>query len=310
VAAPAAPASAQTWYLGGNEPRKAPVDTTLTITVHPLAKGVYAAKVRYGWVGWIEQGEGVTLVDAGMDDRAAAALEDSIHARSGSKPIRTIVFTHAHDDHVLGAKRFVAEGARLIAHANAAATIDSVLGRPHGAGVPHDSATIEVKDAYTLGEGDRAAEIIYLGHPAHTAGDLIVYLPKQRVLFAGDIVAYKSVPWMLDPGMSVDGWHACIDSIMSARFDVDSLVPGHGVIGTKQAAAGWTKRYLLDAYDKAARVASWGTSIAAYKDWGYLGAYEDTEFYQEVHFMNMRRLYNEAKGIKTPGRPRARALKY
>ena len=43
--------------------------------------------------------------------------------------------------------------------------------------------------------------------------------------------------------------------------------------------------------------------------WGQLGAYEDNEFYQEVHFMNMRRLYNEAKGKKTPGRPNTRAIK-
>jgi len=49
--------------------------------------------------------------------------------------------------------------------------------------------------------------------------------------------------------------------------------------------------------------------VASVKGWGQLGAYEDNEFYEEVHFMNMRRLYNEALGKKTPGRPRARAIK-
>jgi cyclase len=306
-------APAQTWYLGGSGPTKAKVDTTLTISVHRLAKGVFAAKVRYGWVGWIEQGDGITLVDAAMDDQAAAALEDSIRARSGAKPIRYVIFTHAHDDHVRGAGRFLREGARPIAQAAAAGAIDSILGRtPNatGTGKGADPPTIVVKDLYRLGEGADAAQIVYLGHPAHTAGDLVVYLPKSRVLFAGDIVSYKSVPWMLDPGMSVNGWFACLDSLMTSRFDADSLVPGHGQIGARIAAAGWMKRYLLDAWAKAQKVAGAGTPEVAFKDWGYLGAYEDMEFYQETHFMNMRRLYNEARGIKTPGRPRARALKY
>ncbi|HET9950632.1 MAG TPA: MBL fold metallo-hydrolase [Candidatus Eisenbacteria bacterium] len=285
----------------------------MTISVHPLAKGVWAAKVRYGWVGWFEQGDGLTLVDATMDDRAAAALEDTIRARSGSKPIRYVIITHAHDDHVRGAGRFLREGARLIAHESAAGVVDSVLGRAHdskGGGRGDEPPTIEVKNLYELGKGDDAAQIVWLGHPAHTKGDLVVYLPKARVLFAGDIVSYKSVPWMLDPGMSLKGWQASVDSLMTARFDADSLVPGHGQIGPRITAAGWTKRYLMDAWDKAQKVAAAGTKEIAFKEWGYLGAYEDTEFYQETHFMNMRRLYNEARGIKTPGRPRARALDY
>jgi hypothetical protein len=110
--------------------------------------------------------------------------------------------------------------------------------------------------------------------------------------------------------MNIHGWRASVDSLMTERFDADSLVPGHGQIGARIQAAGWIKRYLIDAWDKASTIASWGTKEIAYKDWGYLGAYEGTEFYVETHFMNMRRLYNEAKGIKTPGRPRARALKY
>jgi len=306
-------AAAQTTYLGGPPAGKEKPDTVLTISVRPLAPGVYAAKVRYGWVGWIEQGDGITLVDATMDEQAAAALEDTIRARSGSKPIRYLVVTHAHDDHVLGARRFLDQGAKLIAHANVSAAVDSVLGRAHQTKPVEkggEPPTIEVKSLYNLGKGDRAARIIYLGHPAHTKGDLIVYLPKEKIIFAGDVVSYRSVPWMLDPGMSLAGWEASVDSLLSSGFDADSLVPGHGKIGSRIAAAGWMRRYLYDAWDKAKKIAGWGTNEIGFKDWGYLGAYEDLEFYTETHFMNMRRLYNEAKGIKTPGRPRARALKY
>jgi cyclase len=297
----------------GVPPAREKPDTTLTISVHPLAPGVYAAKIRYGWVGWIEQGDGIVLVDAAMDDRAAAALEDSIRSRSGSKPIRYVVVTHAHEDHVLGAKRFLDKGATLIAQANAGSAVDSILGREHqtkAATKGAEPTTIEVKHSYTLGKGARAAQIIYLGHPAHTWGDLIVYLPKQKVLFAGDIVSYRAVPWMLDPGMSRTGWMASVDSILGPRFAADSLVPGHGQIGPRVKAASWMKHYLVDAWEKAKGVAVEGGKEMAFRDWGYLGAYEDMEFYQETHFMNMRRLYREARGMNAPGRPRARALKY
>ena len=194
-----------------------------------------------------------------------------------------------------------------------AATVDSLLGRAHDtkpASKGGKGSTIAVKNRFDLGTGDRAAQVVYLGHPAHTKGDLVVYLPKERILFSGDIVSNQSVPWMLDPGMSVKGWQASVDSILFGRFDADSLVPGHGQIGSRVLAAGWMKRYLDASSEKAKTVAGWGTREINYKDWGYLGAYENVEFYHETHFMNMRRLYNEAKGIKTPGRPRARALKY
>jgi glyoxylase-like metal-dependent hydrolase (beta-lactamase superfamily II) len=305
-------AAAQTFYMG-QVPEKAKVDTTLTITVHPLAPGVYAAKVRYAWVGWFEQGKSITLVDAAMDEQAGAALEDTIRARSGQLPIDHVIITHPHEDHLGGAKRFLSEGASLVAQAQVAAEVDSLLGRPHvtkAAKKGGDAPTILVDHILKLGTGDRAAEVIWLGHPAHSTADLIVYLPKARVLFAGDIVSNRSVPWMLDPDMNIDGWRTSVDSLMSARFEVDSLVPGHGQIGGQRPAAGWTKRYLEDAWDKASKVAGWGKNQIAYKEWGYLGAYEDTEFYMETHFMNMRRLLNEAKGVKTPGRRGARALKY
>lgn len=306
-------ASAQSFYMGQEPAGKQKPDTTLTITVHPLARGVYAAKVRYGWIGWVEQADGITLIDATMEARAAAVLADTIRARSGTAPIRHVILTHAHDDHIQGARRFLDEGAVMIAQANVAAAIDSALGRTHDTkskAKGGEAPTIAVKQSYTLGKGDRALQIVYLGHPAHTKGDLIVYLPKERILFAGDIVSNQAVPWMLDPGMSVPGWLASVDSLLSPRFDADSLVPGHGQIGQRLMAAGWMKRYLDDCWEKARTVAAWGTRELNYKEWGYLGAYENVEFYQETHFMNMRRLYKEAKGIKTPGRPRARALKY
>ncbi len=299
------PSAAQTSYLPGAKPpaTKPPAqDTTITVEVHRLAPGVFAAKVDYVWVGWVELPDGLLLIDSGPDNRSATALADTIRARSGSKPVHYVVNTHAHGDHTGGNRLFAAAGATIIAQSKSAAKIDSTTGAL--------KAAVRVDRRKILGPADRKVEIIWLGKSAHTAGDLVVYLPKQKVLFAGDLVSDRAIPWMLDPNFDRTGWLASLDSLRSKAFVYDKLVPGHGRMEEPVEEFRYTYGYLNAAYDKAFKMASWGTKVTAVKDWGYLGGpYEGDEFYNQVHFLNMQRLYNQARGLKTPGRPSMRAVK-
>jgi len=319
VSAPSAQAQPGTTYMPGSpqlaHQNPGPRDTTITVTVTPLAPGVYAAKVNYVWTGWVELPEGLLLVDSGLDSRTAQVLADSIRARSGTKPFKYVVNTHAHGDHTGGNAYFAAKGATVMAQTHAAAEIDAEAKKAAesdttGALKAALKPTVAIDKRKVLGPTTRTVELIYLGKNAHTDGDLIVYLPKQKILFAGDLVSNRAVPWLLDPHFDRLGWIASIDSLRSKRFStVTTMIPGHGVIEKPILEINYTWHYLHDAWDRAAKIANDGTSLGAFKDWGYLGPYEDSEFYAEVHFMNMRRLYNEVKGIKTPGRPGTRAYK-
>ena len=300
-------ASAQTSYMPGAEPphEHQAADSTLHVQVVPLAPGVFAAKVDYVWTGWVELPEGILLIDSSMSDSTAAVLADSIRARSGPMPVKYVVNTHAHRDHFGGDSYFAARGATIIAQTRSAAKIDSLLAIAAKSGESGSSASkpaIRVDRKKVMGTATRRVELLWLGKPAHTPGDLVVYLPKQKVLFTGDLVSNQSIPWLLDPGWSRMGWLATLDSLSSKAFPVAKLVPGHGELGDPVRSIQYTRSYLRDAYDKASKMASWKTSVTAVWDWGYLGPYEGAEFYNEVHFMNMRRLYNEARGMKTPGR--------
>lgn len=301
----------QTQYLPGAGPQRDNTPDTLSVEVHKLAPWVYAAKVRYVWTGWVELPDGILVIDSAMDDSSATALADTIAARSGQKPIKYLVNTHAHEDHYGGNQVFLAKGATLIAQAHAAAKIDSVMA--HAAATTAGSRIVKpamrVDKKKVLGSGDRKVEIVWLGKNAHTNGDLVVWIPKYQIAFTGDLVSNRAVPWMLDPNMSRKGWEATLDTLVH-RYRISTLIPGHGVFNaTPYVPLKYTRSYLKDANDKAVETAGWGTHVASVKGWGQLGAYEDNEFYEEVHFMNMRRLYNEAKGKKTPGRPNTRAIK-
>lgn len=317
-----APCAAQSTYLPGAEPPprvRTHADSVLTIEVHPLAPGVFAAKVRYVWTGWVELPGGILLIDTSMDEKAAQALADTIRSRSGPRPVKYVVNTHAHVDHCGGNRIFAERGATVMAQASVAARIDSLMAaavRRSTADGSSPSTTrrtlkpcLRIERRKSLGPAGRRVEIIWLGKPAHTGGDLVVYLAKQKILFAGDLISNHAVPWMLDPGMNREGWIASVDSLRSKAFSYTILVPGHGEYAEPLKGFRSTRGYLEDAYVLARRNASWGVSVSAVKDWGDLGAFQDAEFYAEVHFMNMRRLYNEALGIKTPGRPNTRAIK-
>jgi cyclase len=317
LAALAAPSGAEVIRLGLPQYHRRPgtIDSSVAITVDPLAPGVYAAKVSYVWTGWVELPDGILVIDTGFNEMSGRALADTIRARSGPLPIKYVVNTHEHADHTGGDRYFGALGATFVVHKSIVEEIKhSLTWAPGEVGdtLSHLGKVPTVKGIerrISYGGPKRPVQVMSLGHPAHTAGDLVVYLPKQKILFAGDLVSYKSVPWLLDPGMNVNGWLKSLDSLLTPAFQIEALVPGHGVRGTPLEEIQFANHYLLDAREKAAKVAGWGTSVESVKDWGYLGPYEGMEFYEDVHYMNMRRLYNEAKGIKTPGRKNVRAIK-
>ena len=292
-------ARSQVRYMPGAETVPPPKDSTLTIRVRPLAPGVFAAKVNLVWTGWVELPDGILVVDATAADSSAAALADTIAARSPGKKVRYLVLTNDHVDHMGGAHRFLNDGAVLITQAGKTAEIDSLLGRPKSA------TDISIsKKKRRLGTAERPVDVFWMGVPANGAGNLLVHLPKQKVMFAGDIVWNRSVPSLLDRDMNMKGWNRSLDSLYAMRATIDSLVPGHGEFGPAVNSIRFTLGYLRDAQEKASELAASRTLLTAIKTQGYLGAYEGLEFYDEIHFMNIRRLYKEARGIKTPGRVR------
>ena len=213
-------------------------------TARRIAEGVFLVAGDTGRgsegranAGFIVTQDGVVVVDALGSPRQGEALLRTIRGVT-RQPVRWLVLTHHHPDHHFGAIAFRRAGARVIAHPDrrvlaAEAGLDAlvadwtrVVGREAMRGFAYaDTPDRPVKDSDTLRLGGRT---IVLNHPAagHSAGDLIVWLPAERVLFAGDLLIEDGVTMMVDGNArELQRALAAID-----RLDPAVAVPGHGTL--------------------------------------------------------------------------------
>ena len=139
--------------------------------------------------------------------------------------------------------------------------------------------------------GDKVVELIEVG-PAHTKGDILAYIPKDKVIFTGDILFIEGHP-ILWAG-PISNWIRACDQIIS--LDVDFIVPGHGPVTDKRGVKA-VKKYLQYIHDETKnRFLSGMTSIDAAKDISFelFSSWGD----QERIAVNVNSLYREFKGEK------------
>jgi glyoxylase-like metal-dependent hydrolase (beta-lactamase superfamily II) len=212
-----------------------PIAAQSKLKVEKLADGVWAAQPEKGAnVGWFLLGDGVVAVDSGADTATAQEILKSI-AETAGKPVRYLILTHSHGDHSRGARAFAAAGAVVICQQNVAGTILALVtqaatepGDPL-AGKPGLRPVVEsVGDRSFLLDGVHTAEIDFLGS-GHTSGDLIVYLPSDKVLFAGDLASNGRLPDLKSIDVDPSGWERALQNL--SRVNVQKMVPGHGQIG-------------------------------------------------------------------------------
>jgi len=213
-------------------------------TIRQIAPGVYAAIGDTGRgsegrpnAGFIVTSEGVVVIDALASPQQGEQLAHPIR-KIPRQPVRWLVLTHHHPDHHFGAIVFRRLGAKVIAHPDrrvlaTEAGEDALIAdwvRVVGLDAMRGFEFADLPDRPVTGSDTlrMGGKTIVITHPgaAHTAGDLMVWLPQERVLFAGDILIEDGVTMVVD-GDSAD--------LLKALALIDSLkpavaVPGHGAI--------------------------------------------------------------------------------
>ncbi|MEO5670158.1 MAG: MBL fold metallo-hydrolase, partial [Ramlibacter sp.] len=184
--------------------------------------------------GFVVTATGVIVVDALGSPALAGRLMAEI-ARHTTKPITHVILTHYHADHIYGLQALKAAGARVFAHQAAREYLNSDTARLRLEASRTELAPWIDKDTRLVPadewlEGERnmviggvRVQIKPVG-PSHTPEDLVIYLPHEKVLFAGDLVFRNRIPFVGQADSRQ--WIKALDALLG--FDATVVVPGHG----------------------------------------------------------------------------------
>jgi cyclase len=182
----------------------------------------------------------IVVVDTMISAKEAKRFIRDIRTIS-RKPIRYVVNTHYHLDHVFGNSEFARLGAVIIAQENdkkamissAKDTLKNIgeygLTSKDMKGTTPAYPVLTYGDRMAIDIGDQHIELIHARH-SHTNGDTLVYLPARKILFAGDILFTNYHPFLGEG--NIEEWAKELDDIKS--MDVEKIIPGHGPLSGKK----------------------------------------------------------------------------
>ncbi|WP_370312355.1 MBL fold metallo-hydrolase [Sagittula sp.] len=263
--------------------------------------------------GVIVGDDSVMIVEAQATPRLARKVIEHVREVT-DKPISHLVLTHYHAVRVLGASAY---GAREIIMSDTARAMvaergqedwDSEFDRFPRLFQGHEEIpgltwpTTTFSEAMTVYLGNRRVDIMHLGR-AHTAGDAVIWVPDQEVMFTGDIVEYHSACYCGD-GHYGD-WE---DTLMNiAAYEPKAIAPGRGdaLVGEEMVATAIenTADFVRSTYKPVQKVVGRGGSLK--EAWDAVREACDPKFsdyaiYEHCLPFNVARAYDEARGIDTP----------
>jgi len=187
-----------------------------------LADDVYLFRHQFHQAIFITTSQGVIVTDP-INAEAATWLKSEIKKLT-DQPVRYVVYSHHHNDHITGGSVF-ADQAIFVSHAAARANI--LQAADPTTPVPDITFT----DRMFIDLGGKHVELIYTGKN-HSDNSLVVLLPQNKLLFAVDFIPVETVAYRTMKNDYPDDW---IESLKRVEeLDFDTLVPGHGKIGRKE----------------------------------------------------------------------------
>jgi glyoxylase-like metal-dependent hydrolase (beta-lactamase superfamily II) len=214
----------------------------ITIKTTKLADGMYMLEGSGGNIGVSVGDDGVILVD---DQFAPLTpkIQEAV-SKITPRPIRFVINTHWHGDHVGGNENLGTAGAVIVAHDNVRKRMSSdqfiqFMNRKVPPSPPRALPVVTFTSDITLHLNGEDIHVIHVD-PAHTDGDSIVVFPKAKVVHMGDCYRQIGYPFVdLSSGGNFDGFIAVADKVMGMIDSTFKVLPGHGELSTRADLKTW-----------------------------------------------------------------------
>ena len=228
-----------------------------------IAGDLYRFQNNFHFSVFLVTDDGIIATDP-VNAGAAEWLKAELASRFG-QPVRYLIYSHDHPDHISGGEVF-ADTATVVAHENAKAVI---LGEGRPTAVPD----ITFRDSMTIELGGKTVDLAYVGKN-HSDNSIVMTFPEARTLFAVDFIPVRTLAFRDFGDAYIPEW---IDSLKAVEsMDFDTLAPGHGPLGTKADVTAF-RGYMEDlrsevlAHLRAGRTLEETQQLVtldAYREWG------------------------------------------
>jgi glyoxylase-like metal-dependent hydrolase (beta-lactamase superfamily II) len=204
-------------------------------SVQQFGEGLYLIRGPYNCMFAVFR-DHVVVFEAPINGAYAENCLKFIRATVPNKPIRYLVSTHFHFDHIAGVRTYAANGIPIITTPDAKGVIERSVARRHTMrpdGLSHNPANSRIETVSgkrILDDGANRAELYDFGPTAHVSQLLVVYFPRQRVLFEADVWDPISAELPIGGTDTVN----MAKKIQQLGLEVECIVPVHGIPGTKE----------------------------------------------------------------------------
>jgi glyoxylase-like metal-dependent hydrolase (beta-lactamase superfamily II) len=208
-----------------------------TVTVNQLAEGVYQLGGGPANSYLIEFNDFVAVFEAPGNEERSLAVIDTIARLAPGKPIRWLVSSHPHFDHIGGLRTYIHIGATVVAHAKNIPFLNSdvlsyeprtvqpdIVARWPPTEVAEGYNYEAVQENYVITDNERILRVYYVQPLRHVEGMLMAYLPRERIAFQADLFDTHEPP----KASQLPAMQSLATQVERMRLDVATLAPVHG----------------------------------------------------------------------------------
>lgn len=247
-------------------------------SISQISGNLYRFQNNHHYSVFLVTEEGVIATDP-INAKAAQWLSNEIKTRFG-QPVKYVIYSHHHADHVSGGEVFADDGAIVVAHKNA---VQALLEDNVATAVP----VITFQESMRLELGGQQVELNYLGKN-HSDNSIVVLFPAEKTLFAVDFVSTRRLPYKTISRSYFPEYFQAFNRL--EQMDFETLAPGHGELGTKHDALEHGE-YINELYKSVKTAVESGNSLEEIKTSLTLEKYSDWSQFDAWREENIQGMY-------------------